>query len=907
MDAKARLQRLGAAALIFALIFAVLGSPGRVQAEGKAIIVRTSVDDAIVNGNCTLREAIIAANTNRPVDKCPAGVSADVIILTESNYYLSVGGPGEDSSWMGDLDVTAPLTIKGPASGATIWGFGDQVEYAVRDRTLHILPSARAVKLMRVSLQGGRAEVDGVGIFNEAILEMSDGSVSDHRMGEYVGYRGGGIFNAGTLRLTRVQVNDNQGSRGAGIYNQNVLYLTDSQVNGNLADYDNVGGGIYNEYQATIAESEVSENIAAYAGGIYNHNYLHVSNSRLERNFARFYNGALENQGEAILLNVDIHQNYSGHAVGAILNGKRLTIRYSRLDGNFSYGDVGAVISWGSLNLFDVTFSNNHAGGKGGAMSLGGKAELVNVRFDDNFSEAGEGGALYIYSDMVLEQCSLTGNQADRGGAIYQSGGTVVVRASTLENNRANQSGGAIFQEGGTLTLDSTQITNNTALGNGGGLYSAGQTTIESSAVVGNQAGADGAGIYTTGQMTIHQSQVNGNTSEDDGGAVYNSGTLSLAASQVAGNWAWSWTDWFGGGGIANTGDLVIEQSSIEGNWTIAPGGGISNTGNVEVRDSSFAGNVARDWAGGIWHGGGHLTAVNVTFTENRGDGAGSGLGMDGGSANLLNLTFSKNIIPIGWSKVGGGGIAIFHGEATIQNTILAGNVSYYDPNAVLSGLDCYLSSEAVIYNLGNNLVGITDGCNWPTAVGDQTGTVAQPLDPRLLPYQEAGGLTRVMPPAFDSPTLDAGAADACPPADQRGAARPQGGGCDVGAVEALVSHPVMDIKPGSPLNQINLAAEDQVAAVIFSTPDFSAPERVEVDTVTFGRSGNEASLASQDGKLLCARLDVNADSLTDLVCTFYVAQTGLQCGDTVAVFHAYGPDRELIEAQDSVQVLPCP
>src|SRR3990172_8296582 len=46
-------------------------------ARAAAITVTVTSDDNTVNGNCTLREAIIAANEDRVVDACPAGNGAD--------------------------------------------------------------------------------------------------------------------------------------------------------------------------------------------------------------------------------------------------------------------------------------------------------------------------------------------------------------------------------------------------------------------------------------------------------------------------------------------------------------------------------------------------------------------------------------------------------------------------------------------------------------------------------------------------------------------------------------------------------------------------------------------------------------------------------------------------------------
>ena len=66
----------------------------------------TTSDDKAVNGNCTLREAIIAANTKTAVDACPAGSDINLIILKIGKYSLTIKGAGEDAAATGDLDIT---------------------------------------------------------------------------------------------------------------------------------------------------------------------------------------------------------------------------------------------------------------------------------------------------------------------------------------------------------------------------------------------------------------------------------------------------------------------------------------------------------------------------------------------------------------------------------------------------------------------------------------------------------------------------------------------------------------------------------------------------------------------------------------------------------------------------------
>src|SRR5687768_18498246 len=52
---------------------------------------------------CSLREAVIAANTDTAVDACPAGNGADTIVIPGGVYELLLLGTGEDASLTGDL------------------------------------------------------------------------------------------------------------------------------------------------------------------------------------------------------------------------------------------------------------------------------------------------------------------------------------------------------------------------------------------------------------------------------------------------------------------------------------------------------------------------------------------------------------------------------------------------------------------------------------------------------------------------------------------------------------------------------------------------------------------------------------------------------------------------------------
>ena len=58
-------------------------------APGSTITVNSTAQSPGAVGDCTLGEAIIAANTDSPVDGCSAGSGQDTIILPAGTYTLS--------------------------------------------------------------------------------------------------------------------------------------------------------------------------------------------------------------------------------------------------------------------------------------------------------------------------------------------------------------------------------------------------------------------------------------------------------------------------------------------------------------------------------------------------------------------------------------------------------------------------------------------------------------------------------------------------------------------------------------------------------------------------------------------------------------------------------------------------
>jgi probable HAF family extracellular repeat protein len=111
-----------------------------------------------------------------------------------------------------------------------------------------------------------------------------------------------------------------------------------------------------------------------------------------------------------------------------------------------------------------------------------------------------------------------------------------------------------------------------------------------------------------------------------------------------------------------------------------------------------------------------------------------------------------------------------------------------------------------------------------------------------------------------------------------------------------------IDIRPWNGSNLINHKDRGLLPVAILSNSEFDAVDIMDLDTITFGRTGDEHSMA------FCSPIEwnVNRDSYKDLVCFFWIQRTGFQCGDTQGVLKGTTQSGIHVEAKDSVRVIPC-
>jgi len=108
-----------------------------------------------------------------------------------------------------------------------------------------------------------------------------------------------------------------------------------------------------------------------------------------------------------------------------------------------------------------------------------------------------------------------------------------------------------------------------------------------------------------------------------------------------------------------------------------------------------------------------------------------------------------------------------------------------------------------------------------------------------------------------------------------------------------------IDVKPGSFPNSINMLSQGTIPVAILSTASFQAPTEVDRSSLTFGRTGNEQSLAFCTGAE-----DVNNDGLLDLVCHFFTRSTGFQPGDSQGILKGQTVIATPILGTDSVRIV---
>ncbi len=388
-DLKSSLLLIEALLLITLLMFAF-------PLQAATIIVTTDGEDDMGMVECTLREAIMNANTDSSLSgdmACTSGSGADEIVFQ--------AGMGYTLTLSGQLPaITSDITITGRGAGTTII-------------QANASPDTATYRVFEVSA-GGNLTLNNLTVQNGKCA----GACST--IGDY----GGGIYNnGGTLTLNGVDVLNNYATiYGGGISSYGTLTLTDSRVSGNQAVYG--GGGIFtgsvNAYTTIIRSQLTNNNVTGGLGGA-------------------IYNGGIT----LTMSDSTISGNFASEDGGGIYNGlDPVTISGSTITNNTAGDDGGAIINYGTLSISDTTITGNTA--QGGTNGLGGGAILQDYSGDAT-------------AELHLTNVTLAGNnhQTAGGDGILLTDGPTFMTNTIIAGNGTQNCSGPMFTSSGNNLEDS--------------------------------------------------------------------------------------------------------------------------------------------------------------------------------------------------------------------------------------------------------------------------------------------------------------------------------------------------------------------------------------------------------------------------------------------------------------------
>ena len=605
---------------------------------------------------------------------------------------------------------------------------------------------------------------------------------------------------------------------------------------------DGRGGAIrlMNGAQVSVDDANFARNSAAAGGAIAAMSY----NVRLNINNSSFVGNTATTAGGAIA------------TFGGISNISSSTFSENRAS------DTGGaiVVNEGRVRISNSTLSSNSADSGGAIYSGAGETTLTHLTLleNDALSSAGAGvhrerGIIYLRNSIVAasaggSDCSgylseIRGNFSQDGSCSTQAGGDPMLAEMTgfPAHYPPMDRSPAVDAADREYCLETDQLGTPRPHGGGCDIGAFESTTASPSAEtvealkcsladhihsanrnisVGNcPRGTSHDIISLDADITLSEALppiVGTITIEGNGHTISGAGNYRIF--DVSGGWLTlrnikltnGYTDGDGGAiRLRSGGKLISENTAFSDNW--ANRGGVIAALNadvsVTVNSSSFTDNAA-ELQGGVFLLNGGITAIaKSSFVNNQSERAWGGI-FHARSSRLAvsNSTFSGN------QGLAGGVLAILSGQASLTHVTMINNRSDF-----LGGDALFRYGGTIV--LRNSIVsnrGEIEDCSGGLTV--QSGNLSPDGTCSAVPsgdvlVDKLSGSPAYFPLKDGSPALDAADEDFCLATDQIGTERPQGGDCDIGAIESTTAElapvPVVPPPPCPLFDQIVAANTD--------------------------------------------------------------------------------------------------
>tara|TARA_R110001592_G_scaffold93367_1_gene271145 strand:- start:5633 stop:10372 length:4740 start_codon:yes stop_codon:yes gene_type:complete len=436
---------------------------------------------------------------------------------------------------------------------------------------------------------------------------------------------GGAIFNYEHLTVSDLVFQDNRARQGGAIFTESGAGATMSVENSVfLRNQASDGGAIYGRSPLTVIDSSFVENQSTNNGGAIYAYTLTVSGSSFTENSAQKSGGAIYHlTGEFQVSDSTFDGNVAGQYGGGIYHSYRQVWNWggTTIPDRPDAGLRQSVVYLNPTEITNCEFIENSAANGGGIYSVEYIAQqnpaidssadpnqIVNTSSSFEFENSFD-------PQVILRDCSFTGNTAELGGGIFNRSGEMQIILSSFRENSVTGSGGGLCNSG-SLKIERSSFAENSANA-GGGLLNSGNLLIEANTISGNHADYGGGVYILAGQLALQNSTISGNRAGFIGGGIYSgpnvvheTGVADYLVQDIAearfnplyavdynsSNSVLSTIE-FASSVVPNSLDMdrstiAITNSTITGNSANSEGGGIY--GFSSITNSIVAGNTAQ-------------------------------------------------------------------------------------------------------------------------------------------------------------------------------------------------------------------------------------------------------------------------------------------------------------------------